>query len=89
MIVARKFDCQFACTSHASLGRQERVREEALPAVRNRKAPQGLTEEEAQLYISPLEGQVSVPAQKANHNVSKCHLRDRGFLMSLTSSFPG
>jgi 4-carboxymuconolactone decarboxylase len=49
MTVAREFDCQYAWTSHDSLARQAGVREEALTALRDRKAPQGLTAEEADI----------------------------------------
>jgi 4-carboxymuconolactone decarboxylase len=49
MTVAREFDCQYAWTSHDPLARQEGVREEAITALRDRKAPLGLTEEEAEI----------------------------------------
>ncbi|HEX9869263.1 MAG TPA: carboxymuconolactone decarboxylase family protein [Candidatus Tectomicrobia bacterium] len=56
MTVAREFDCQYAWTSHDALARQEGVREAALMALRDRKAPQGLTEEEAEIvrYVQEL-----------------------------------
>jgi 4-carboxymuconolactone decarboxylase len=47
MTMAREFDCQYAWTSHDAPARQAGVREEAITALRDRKAPQGLTEEEA------------------------------------------
>jgi 4-carboxymuconolactone decarboxylase len=47
LTVAREFDCQYAWTSHDSLARQAGVRDEAITALRDRKAPQGLTAEEA------------------------------------------
>ncbi len=43
LTVAREFDCQYAWTSHDSLARQAGVRDEAIAALRDRKAPQGLT----------------------------------------------
>jgi 4-carboxymuconolactone decarboxylase len=49
MTVAREFDCQYAWTSHESLARQAGVRDEAITALRDRKAPQGLTEEETDI----------------------------------------
>jgi 4-carboxymuconolactone decarboxylase len=49
LTVAREFDCQYAWTSHDSLARQAGVRDEAIAALRDRKAPQGLTEEEADI----------------------------------------
>ena len=49
MTVAREFDCQYAWTSHDPLARQAGVRDEAITALHDRKAPQGLTEEEAEI----------------------------------------
>jgi 4-carboxymuconolactone decarboxylase len=49
LTVAREFDCQYAWTSHDPLARQAGVRDEAITALRDRKAPQGLTEEEADI----------------------------------------
>lgn len=49
LTVAREFDCQYAWTSHDPLARQAGVRDEAISALRDRKAPQGLTEEEADI----------------------------------------
>jgi 4-carboxymuconolactone decarboxylase len=46
LTMAREFDCQYAWTSHDFLARQAGVRDEAIAALRDRKAPQGLTEEE-------------------------------------------
>jgi 4-carboxymuconolactone decarboxylase len=48
LTVAREFDCQYAWTSHDPLARQAGVRDEPITALRDRKAPQGLTEEEAE-----------------------------------------
>jgi 4-carboxymuconolactone decarboxylase len=47
LTVAREFDCQYAWTSHDLLARQAGVRDEAIAALRDRKAPDGLTAEEA------------------------------------------
>jgi 4-carboxymuconolactone decarboxylase len=47
MTVAREFDCQYAWTSHAPPARQAGVRDEAITALRNGQAPEGLTEEDA------------------------------------------
>jgi len=47
LTVAREFDCQYAWTSHDPLARQAGVRDEAITALRDGKAPDGLTAEEA------------------------------------------
>jgi 4-carboxymuconolactone decarboxylase len=47
LTVAREFDCQYAWTSHDFLARQAGVRDEAIAALRDCKAPDGLTAEEA------------------------------------------
>jgi 4-carboxymuconolactone decarboxylase len=47
LTVAREFDCQYAWTSHEPLARQAGVRDAAIDALRERRAPAGLTEEEA------------------------------------------
>lgn len=47
LTVTREFDCQYAWTAHEPLARQAGVRDEAIAALRDRKAPAGLTEEEA------------------------------------------
>jgi 4-carboxymuconolactone decarboxylase len=49
MTMARQFDCQYEWTSHEPLARQAGVRNEAITALRDREAPQGLTEEEAMI----------------------------------------
>jgi len=49
MTVGREIDCQYAWTSHDSLARQAGVCNEAITALRNRNAPQGLTAEEADI----------------------------------------
>ncbi len=49
LTVAREFDCQYAWTSHDPLARQAGVRDEVIAALRDRKTPQGLTEEEADI----------------------------------------
>jgi 4-carboxymuconolactone decarboxylase len=56
MTMAREFDCQYAWTSQDPLTRQEGVPEEALSAIGDRKAPQRLTEEEAEIvrYVQEL-----------------------------------
>jgi 4-carboxymuconolactone decarboxylase len=47
--VARSLDCQYEWAAHAVLARKAGVREEAITAVREGKAPAGLTAEEAQV----------------------------------------
>lgn len=53
---ARENDCQFEWTSHEALAREAGVRDEAITAVRDRKAPEGLTPEEALIvtYVQEL-----------------------------------
>lgn len=47
--VAREFDCVFEWAAHEGDARNSGVREEAIVAIRDGKAPEGLTEEEAQV----------------------------------------
>jgi 4-carboxymuconolactone decarboxylase len=47
--VARALDCQYEWAAHAVLARKAGVREEAITAIRENKAPAGLTPEEAQV----------------------------------------
>ncbi len=47
--VAREMDCQFEWAGHVVLARKAGVREAAITAIRDRKAPAGLTPEEAQI----------------------------------------
>jgi 4-carboxymuconolactone decarboxylase len=47
LTVAREFDCQYAWTSHDPLAREAGVRHEVIAALRDGKAPEGLTDEEA------------------------------------------
>jgi 4-carboxymuconolactone decarboxylase len=49
MAVARAFDCQYAWTSHDPMARQAGVRDEAITSIHDRRAPQGLTAEEADI----------------------------------------
>jgi 4-carboxymuconolactone decarboxylase len=49
LAVARTLDCRFEWAAHAPLARQAGVREEAIAAVREGRAPAGLTPEEAQV----------------------------------------
>ncbi|MBI4497221.1 MAG: carboxymuconolactone decarboxylase family protein [Chloroflexi bacterium] len=44
---ARENDCQYEFTAHVPLARQQGVREEAITAIAERRAPEGLTPEEA------------------------------------------
>ncbi len=48
--VARCFDCQYEWAAHAVLARKAGVRDEAIAAIRERRAPAGLTPEEAQVH---------------------------------------
>jgi 4-carboxymuconolactone decarboxylase len=48
--VARSLDCEYEWAAHAVLARAAGVREEAITAIREAKAPAGLTPEEAQVF---------------------------------------
>ena len=54
--VARALDCQYEWAAHAVLARKAGVRDEAIAAIRERRAPGGLTPAEAQVtaYASGL-----------------------------------
>jgi 4-carboxymuconolactone decarboxylase len=54
--VARAMDCRFEWAAHVPIARQAGVREEAIAAVRDRRAPAGLTADEAAIvtYASDL-----------------------------------
>jgi 4-carboxymuconolactone decarboxylase len=56
LAVAREMDCRFEWAAHVRLAREAGVREEAIGAVRERRAPAGLTPEEAEpvLYVIQL-----------------------------------
>jgi len=56
LTVAREMDCRFEWAAHVVLARGAGVREEAIRAIRERLAPQGLTPDEAQvvLYVQQL-----------------------------------
>ncbi|MEK7214670.1 MAG: carboxymuconolactone decarboxylase family protein [Chloroflexota bacterium] len=55
---AREMDCAFEWGAHVILARQVGVREEAIAAIRDRKAPAGLTPDEAQVvsYVQAVVG---------------------------------
>jgi len=54
--VARALDCRFEWAAHVPIARREGVRDEAIAALRERRAPAGLTPEEAAIvaYVSQL-----------------------------------
>jgi 4-carboxymuconolactone decarboxylase len=56
--VARAFDCHFEWAYHVREARKAGVRAEAIAAIRQRRAPAGLTEDEAAIvrYVSQLLG---------------------------------
>jgi len=47
LAVAREWDCQYEWTAHEPQAREASVREEAILAIKERQAPDGLTEDEA------------------------------------------
>jgi 4-carboxymuconolactone decarboxylase len=49
--VARALDCQYEWAAHAVLARRAGVRDEVIAAIRERRAPAGLTPAEAQLNV--------------------------------------
>lgn len=58
LAVARAMDCRFEWAAHVPLARQAGVREAAIAALRDRRAPAGLTADEAPLvqYVAGLLG---------------------------------
>ncbi len=54
--VAREFDCVFEWAAHEGHAQNAGVREEAIVSIRDRKAPEGLTDEEASFvkYVQEL-----------------------------------
>ncbi len=54
--VARAMDCRFEWAAHSALAKKAGVREEAIAAIRNRRAPEGLTKDEAAIvtYVTTL-----------------------------------
>ena len=71
--VAREFDCSYAWAAHEGNARDAGVREEAILAIRDRRAPEGLTEEEAQIvrYVQGLlrpPHRISEPTFQALHD---------------------
>ncbi len=56
LTVARELDCRYEWAGHAREARRAGVREEAIAALRERKAPVGLTADEAQIvdYVRQL-----------------------------------
>jgi 4-carboxymuconolactone decarboxylase len=48
--VARALDCQYEWAAHAVLARRAGVRDEVIDAIRERRAPAGLTPAEAQVF---------------------------------------
>ncbi|MEE8442500.1 MAG: carboxymuconolactone decarboxylase family protein [Dehalococcoidia bacterium] len=53
---AREIDCQYEWSAHEGQARDAGVREEAIVAIRDRKAPEGLTQDEAVIvkYVQEL-----------------------------------
>ena len=49
LTVAREWDCQYEWTAHEPQAREAGVREEAIAAIKERKAPHGLSDDEAVL----------------------------------------
>ena len=56
LTVAREMDCRFEWAAHSVMAKKAGVREEAISAIRDRLAPQGLTPDEAPvvLYVQQL-----------------------------------
>ena len=71
--VARELDCLFEWAAHEGGARDAGVREEAIVAIRDGKAPEGLTEDEAQIvrYVQEIvrpPHRISEPTFQALHN---------------------
>ena len=64
LVTAREWDCQYEWTYHEPEARKAGVREEAIMAVRDRRAPSGLSDEEAVVCNYVLE-------TMRQHNVSQ------------------
>lgn len=47
LVTTRELDCDYAWSAHQSLARKAGVRTEAIASIRDRKAPKGLTQDEA------------------------------------------
>lgn len=66
---AREIDCQYEWSAHEGQARDAGVREEAIIAIRDKKAPEGLTQDEAVIVNYVLEllrtNRVSEPTFKA------------------------
>ena len=56
LAVAREWDCQYEWTAHEPQAREALVREDVITAIKERRAPEGLTEDEALLvrYVHEL-----------------------------------
>ena len=50
LTVARNWDCQYEWTAHQPIAESEGARAEAIAAIRDRTAPEGLTTEEATVF---------------------------------------
>ena len=50
LAAAREMDCRFEWAAHVEMARKAGVREEAIAAIRERRAPKGLTHDEALLF---------------------------------------
>ncbi|MBI2492477.1 MAG: carboxymuconolactone decarboxylase family protein [Candidatus Rokubacteria bacterium] len=85
LTVARTFDCRFEWAAHVPLARQAGVREEAIAALRDRRAPAGLTAPEAALvgYVGQLLAKHRV--DDATFAALRARLGDRG-LVEVTAS---
>ncbi len=71
--VAREFDCVFEWAAHERQARDAGVREEVIVSIRNGKAPEGLSDEEASFvkYVQELlrpPHRISEPTFQALHN---------------------
>ncbi len=66
LTTAREWNCQYEWTYHEPEGRKAGVREEAIIAVRDRRAPSGLTEDEAVVFNYVLE---TMRNHKVSHEV--------------------
>ena len=52
LAVAREWDCQYEWTAHEPQAREASVRDDTIAAIKERRAPEGLTKEEAVRVLS-------------------------------------
>ena len=90
LAVAREWDCQYEWTAHEPQARAALVREEAILAIKERQAPDGLTEDEAMVvrYTQELIRDHRVSAEtfdKVKARFSSLEIREVSFSKAMFS----